>query len=393
MSRTSIRFLHMADTHFGVHYAVRPRNQLRRAYGERFFQKFEKIIDKTISAKKIDFLLHSGDFFNRSKPPPEVVDRAVKPFVKLASSGIPIYIIPGNHERSKLPIGLLNYDENINLFKGPCSFIFEKNGIAIKITGFPYIRHKIRSVFGTAVKKANKNIVNNDKSKPQYSILLLHQLIEGSCIEHFTFKKGNNIIPYNQVLRNKFDYMACGHVHRFQFLYYNSKSTISSSNTNYEVLQTKVNGGWSFSNGRNGQTAKKAPIICYSGSLDRVSMAERNEPKGFILGEMSLSKDSNSIKGVRIKFIEQPSIQMINQTWDFSQDTLRENIKQALTEMTKISKPTQRQHVVRVFRIKIKETGGQSIKPNDLLILKKKAEKNNVYLTFSYPRSKNHTRS
>ena len=120
---------------------------LRRAYGELFFQKIANVIQKAISNHHIDFIIHSGDFFNRSKPPPDVIDRAVKSFRPAIQKEIPIYILPGNHERSKLPLGLLPFSNgNINLFKKPSSFIFEKNGITIKLTGFPYIRKNAKKI-------------------------------------------------------------------------------------------------------------------------------------------------------------------------------------------------------------------------------------------------------
>ena len=84
MDKDAIRFLHLSDTHFGVYYALKPRNLLRRAYSELFFHKVEEVIREATSIHKIDFIIHSGDFFNRSKPPPEVVDRGVRPFQRAA---------------------------------------------------------------------------------------------------------------------------------------------------------------------------------------------------------------------------------------------------------------------------------------------------------------------
>ncbi|MHA2247426.1 MAG: metallophosphoesterase family protein, partial [Candidatus Hodarchaeales archaeon] len=121
MPEKSIRFLHISDTHFGAHYALRPKNLKRRAYGELFFRKITEVLNKAISVHHVDFIIHSGDFFNRSKPPPEVVNRGIKPFQLAAQKGIPIYVLPGNHERSRLPLGLLPFYDNINLFTKPSS--------------------------------------------------------------------------------------------------------------------------------------------------------------------------------------------------------------------------------------------------------------------------------
>ena len=116
LNEKTISFLHIADTHFGVYFAKKPRNQLKKEYCNLFFTKSEEVIKKAIKDHKIDFIIHSGDFFNRSKPPPEVIDRAVKPFSATAIKGIPIYLLPGNHVRGKLPFGMLHYQDNINVF-------------------------------------------------------------------------------------------------------------------------------------------------------------------------------------------------------------------------------------------------------------------------------------
>ena len=64
----NIKFLFISDTHFGVHYAIKPRNKLRYQYGSRFFKNAHKIFRQAIEQEEIDFILHGGDLFNRSKP-------------------------------------------------------------------------------------------------------------------------------------------------------------------------------------------------------------------------------------------------------------------------------------------------------------------------------------
>ena len=60
MGCDSIRFLHLSDTHFGVHYALKPRNLLRRAYSELFFRKVEEVIREAILIHKIRKLYTIG---------------------------------------------------------------------------------------------------------------------------------------------------------------------------------------------------------------------------------------------------------------------------------------------------------------------------------------------
>ena len=197
-SSDSIKYLFLSDTHFGINFAQNPRNKLKYTHGTRFFDAFTEAICNSIKREGIDFILHGGDFFNRSKPPAHVIQKATSILLKAAEE-VPVFIVPGNHERSKLPIGLLKYQENINIFSEPCSYFFTKGNITIKITGFPYIRHYAKKKFPIILKQAWDNQVDKNPSPSDYNILLLHQLIQGSKIEHYTFYKGHNVIMFFQV--------------------------------------------------------------------------------------------------------------------------------------------------------------------------------------------------
>ncbi|MFX0170677.1 MAG: exonuclease SbcCD subunit D [Candidatus Hodarchaeota archaeon] len=383
MNNTSISFLHIADTHFGVHYALKPKNQLRKAYGDLFFHKAEEALEKALSIHNVDFVLHVGDFFNRSKPPVEVVDRAVRPFIKAAVElDVPIFILPGNHERGKLPLGLLSYYDNIHIFKQPSSFFFKKNGINIKITGFPYIRHESRLKFRKIVKQAWKNTINHNNQN-QYSILMTHQLIEGSCVEHYTFKRsGHNVVPFDQVILKKnflkFNYIACGHVHRFQFLYKNSSSNIISSNEHFSVTQDPEENSWKFNDSISKQQ-QKGPVVCYSGSLERVSMVERNEPKGYIIGDLNFSKTNHL---ALFTFHKLSSIPMFYFVWDLNQVSMNKWVDRTLDLLKSVTNIPTQTPLRAVFRIKIK--GKDSRNANNLNYLKREAKRLKVYLTFTF---------
>lgn len=329
----SIRFLHLSDTHFGVHYALKPRNLLRRAYGELFFQKVEEIIRKAISIHKVDFIIHSGDFFNRSNPPSKVIDRAVIPFQLAAKKGIPVFIVPGNHERSRLPLGLLPLvNENLYLFVDPCSYVFEKNKISVKITGLPYIRYSARDVFSERINKAYKKSSSPNKTRIDYSILVVHQLVSGSHTENYTFRRGDNVVPKLQILK-KFNYIACGHVHRFQFLYENKSPILKSTNKIYLAKQDNRTNKWHFDDKCSNYSQFPNPIIAYAGSLERISFMERNEPKGYIIGELKPTNNSNKTLNLKIQFHELPAVKMIHKIWDLSKLSTKYYLNQTLEEM------------------------------------------------------------
>jgi DNA repair exonuclease SbcCD nuclease subunit len=383
--KDSIRFLHISDTQFGVHYALKPRNLLRRAYGELFYRKVEEIIREAISIHKIDFIIHSGDFFNRSKPSPEVVDRGVKPFQLAARKGIPVLIIPGNHERSRLPLGLLPFsNDNINLFAEPCSYFFKKNGISIKITGFPYIRHKARNTFSEILKKAWNNYFTNNSTRYDYSILVVHQLIAGSRIENHTFSRGYDVVPMLHALR-RFNYIACGHVHRFQFLYEKESPFLKSTNRFYSVKQDYRACNWHFDDEHSYYPNFPNPVIAYAGSLERVSIMERNEPKGYLIGELKPSSTGNRAMNLKYQFHELSAVKMIYNVWDLSKSSIKDYINQTLEEMydlhptykSKQNKP--REGLTGIIRIKIQ--GHRLSKDTFLDYFKQETKRLRFYLT------------
>ena len=382
MSDDYIRFLHISDSHFGVHYALNPRNLHRRAYGEIFFQKVTDVVQKAVFNHQVDFIIHSGDFFNRSKPPSEVVDRAVKAFLPALQKEVPIYILPGNHERSKLPLGLLPFsNENIHLFSRPLSFIFEKNDVKIKLTGFPYIRRNIKRNFHSLVRKA----WFHQRKKTEFAILVIHQLIEGSCIENYTFRKGQNVIMFQQIPQ-KFNYIACGHVHRFQFLYNPRLGSIRSSNKLFSVKQNASNYTWQFE-GRSNVTSPifRGPLLSYAGSLERVSLMERNEPKGYIIGQFEIAK--NGVQSIEYKFHKLPAVKMVYLNWDLYKATMTDYADKTLDTLYNIHSNNELQNqgknaITAIFRIRIQ--GKWNYSKKDIEYVKEEARRCNIYLTFSY---------
>ena len=86
-----MKFAHLADTHLGY-----------RQFGlyERekdFYEVFEKITDKIIE-EKVDFVIHSGDLFDNSRPSPLALLTFQKCLIKFKNANIPVYAIAGNHD-------------------------------------------------------------------------------------------------------------------------------------------------------------------------------------------------------------------------------------------------------------------------------------------------------
>jgi DNA repair exonuclease SbcCD nuclease subunit len=377
-SRKNIKFLFISDTHFGVNYAVKARNKLRYEYGKRFFSNVEHIIRHAIDEEEVDFILHGGDFFNRSKPPPEVVKKATS-IVLRAAEHVPVYLIPGNHERSKLPFGLLEYHENIQVFSKPMSYIFEKNHTKIRICGFPYIRHNARKKIKSVIKSAWKNEIGGSTNHSQYNILLMHQLIQGSRVEHYTFNRGHNVIRSSDIPL-MFHMVATGHVHRYQILYGNFPR-MHSSHSQRIINQDVLDGRWAFGSSKGEKPFYYTnPIICYSGSPERVSMMERNENKGFIIGELAAtSKKKYFNLKLDLKFISIPSVEMRYIKWDLKQQEIIKLIKEVKTIIHEFNQKTLDPSFSGVLRIRIENSTDKDF--SQLSQLAEYAKENSVLLT------------
>ncbi|MHA2403112.1 MAG: metallophosphoesterase [Candidatus Kariarchaeaceae archaeon] len=61
-----MRLLALADTHLGFKFGRTPF--ARKESFESMFISFQRVLDVAIKSK-VDFVLHAGDIFNRSKPP------------------------------------------------------------------------------------------------------------------------------------------------------------------------------------------------------------------------------------------------------------------------------------------------------------------------------------
>ncbi len=238
-----IRILFFSDTHLGFDYPIRPRIERRRR-GEDFFANFQRILDFA-RKEKPDLLIHGGDLFFRARIPHPIVDRVYAMLLDFAKNGIPLYLIPGNHEYSRFP-GLFRLSNpNLHVFTRSRTFLQSIKGVTIALAGFPYERRNIRQNFKDRLVECRVPIASTD-----IRLLCLHHAVEGARVEHYTFRNGEDVIRGDEI-PGGFQAILSGHIHRQQILHFRTESGA-------------------------------VPVI-YCGSIERTSVAERNEDKGFYL--------------------------------------------------------------------------------------------------------------
>jgi exonuclease SbcD len=268
-----IRILFIADTHLGFDMPFKPRVERRRR-GPDFFNMFEKALEPAHQGE-VDAVIHGGDILYRSKVPPQLVQMAFEPLQKVAEKGIPVYIVPGNHERSAIPFRLWASHRNIHIFIRPKTFYLGIKGVTLALAGFPYERDNIRNRFPQILEQTgwrNKNV--------DASVLCIHHCVEGAALQMgpkmFVFRSNPDVIRAADFPPG-FAAILSGHIHRFQVL-------------------TKDLQGHPLT----------APVF-YPGSMERTSFVEKDEPKGYLTLEIESAGNNPGGLVARWQFHELPA--------------------------------------------------------------------------------------
>ncbi len=238
-----ITLLLLADTHLGFDLPARPRSERRRR-GPDFFANTRGALEPALRGE-VDAVVHGGDLLYRSKVSPGLVAAALEPLLEVADRGVPVLLVPGNHERSALPYPLLASHANLHVFDRPKTVVFELDGVRTAFSGFPCEREGIQSRFRDLVEATGWR-----EQEADLRLLCAHQTVEGAQVHSYTFRGGSDVIRGRDI-PGQFSAVLCGHIHRGQ------------------VLERDLAG------------RELATPVFYPGSVERTSFAERHEGKGF----------------------------------------------------------------------------------------------------------------
>src|ERR1051325_3287691 len=144
--RADVRILLLADSHLGFDLPIRPRVERRRR-GHDFLANYERALAPAI-AGDVDVVVHAGDVFDRSSVVATLAYQAFEPLRRIADGGIPVFVVPGNHERSRLPHLRFAHHPTLHIFATPRTIVTEACGLRVALSGFPYERRNVRGRFG-----------------------------------------------------------------------------------------------------------------------------------------------------------------------------------------------------------------------------------------------------
>ncbi len=308
-----IRFVHTADIHFGMeNYG---KIDAKTGIHTRLLD-FEKALNTCIDyaiAENVDLFLFSGDAYKTAHPSPTQQKLLLNCFLRLYKAHIPVVIIVGNHDHplsfgkatsldifSELPV------DGFHVITKPTSLCLNTKSGLLQIVGIPWPTRNTISISNKHLLKSASQITQyisqavstiiSDMSRkldPQIPAVLAGHLTVSSGIFSGSEKRAiygsDPIFLPSQLAIEPFDYVALGHLHRYQNL-----------NT----------GGY--------------PAVVYSGSIERIDFGERKEEKGFCL--VTIEK-KNVTTHTFIPLVTRPFIQIevhLSETVDQTDQLLHE---------------------------------------------------------------------
>ena len=252
-----MRILVVSDTHVGFDSPARTRSG-RRVRGPDFVAGLRLALAPAL-AGEVDVVVHAGDVFDVPDPPPAVAESAYA-LLRAAADVVPVFVVPGNHERGRLPCPLLAMHPRLHVFDRPRTFVARIGDTTLALGGFPYA-HRIRTTFPTLV--ADSEVLRTEAAA---RLLVVHHCIEGAVVSlpdggTHRFTTAEDVVAARDVPHG-IAALLSGHIHRHQVL-----------------------GGL------------PCPVI-YGGSVERTAFAEASETKGFYVLALEPGYDGGRVAGL-----------------------------------------------------------------------------------------------
>lgn len=286
MSR--IRLLHIADIHIGMenHGRLDPATGLHSRVLD-FLRRMSEALDYALE-NGVDLVIFAGDAYKNRDPNSTLRREFSRRIKKVADAGIPVVMVVGNHdmpvaEKRASSIEIFKTLEVPNIFVASREEVYHietKHG-PVQVATIPYpLRSRLLAqdkYKDLSIEKLNdslREIITENVNvlaarvmeRPDIpAILAAHLTVaeaeQGS--EQRVMVGQDAVILKSAVTNPAFDYVALGHIHKFQ----------------------DVNKG-------------AHPPVVYSGSLERIDFGEEKEPKGFVIAEVGRGETTYEFRQV-----------------------------------------------------------------------------------------------
>lgn len=292
-------FFHVADAHFGVenYGRVDQKTGIHSRFLD-FVQSFECCVDQAID-QSVDFFLFCGDAYKTAYPTPTQQKQFLRLLFKLQQAKIPVVTVVGNHDHPlsfgkthALDVFATVPLDGLHVFSKPDVLVLETKSGKVQIVGIPwplrhnlvtksehrfkdareiseYISEKVGAIIQALAKKLDPKIP---------SILAGHLTVSNGLFsgsEKCAIFGNDPLFLPSQLAIPPFDYVALGHLHRYQNL-----------------------------------NPKGYPAVVYSGSTERIDFGERKEKKGFCSVRIDPGKRGERCTHAFVELPTRPMVQI-----------------------------------------------------------------------------------
>ena len=273
-----LKILHFADLHLGVesYGRIDPNTGLSTRLLD-FLFALDQVVDYALE-NKVDLVLFCGDAYKSREPSQTQQREFAKRINRLSTSGIPIFLLIGNHDLPNA-IGRATTTEifdtlavkNVYVSNRPDIYHIPTNSGTIQIASLPWLRRsallskeETKNLTFEQINQRAQQVLTDiiadkiPKLDPKLpSILAAHVWVSGAQVgsERLMTIGQEHVLLVSNVSNPAFDYIALGHIHKHQAL---------SNN----------------------------PPVVYAGSLERLDFSEEEDEKGFYVVDIEPDKET-----------------------------------------------------------------------------------------------------
>lgn len=262
-----MRIVHFSDLHIGVENYGRldPGTGLSTRMGD-FLSALDELVEYSLG-NNVDLVLFAGDAFKSREPKQTQQREFARRVVKLANSGVQVFLLVGNHDLPYAPAQATALEiyhtlevENVTVVdRIGTRLIYTKSG-PVQVVGLPWPRRSallardtIRNLTFDQINDKMQELLTDllkmevdalDPSIP--AVLAAHVTVAQATVgsERSMMIGNDHVLLLSSVAQPEFEYVALGHIHKTQVL-------------------------------------SESPPVVYSGSMQRVDFSEEKDPKGF----------------------------------------------------------------------------------------------------------------
>jgi exonuclease SbcD len=289
-----LKILHFADLHLGVetYGRLNPETGLSTRL-EDFLKALDKVVDYAVE-NKVDLVLFCGDAYKSREPTQTQQREFAKRIYRLSTSGIPIFLLIGNHDLPNA-IGKATTTEifdtltvkNVYVSNRPEVHRIPTPSGDVQVVSLPWLRRSALLTkedtknltfeqINQRLQEAMTQVVANkaEELDPELpAVLAAHIWVVGAKVgseSSMTIGQEHALLVSN-IIHPAFDYIALGHIHKHQVLNEN-------------------------------------PPVVYAGSLERLDFGEADDEKGFYMvgitpdgetGKRQVTYDFHPLEGRR----------------------------------------------------------------------------------------------